>query len=262
MSVYYNEIDSFCCAWLQNLMDHNLIPFGEIDNRPIQDVNPNDLTSFDQCHFFAGIGGWAYALWLLDFPSDQKVWTGSCPCQPFSKAGLNKGTNDDRHLWPFWSELIRSVKPPVVFGEQVASKLGREWLTCVYDDLEEVGYQSVGADLCTPSVGGLHIRQRLYFANERMEYADIERLERWLSNQQSSSKWTSGQASLENQWSLFDTVHCDGYTRPIEPGVFPLANGVPARVERIRAFGNAIVPQLAAKFVLSFSQAVVDFWRQ
>lgn len=64
MSVYYNEIDAFCCKWLGELMKRGLIPAGEIDNRSIEDVKPEELKDFIQCHFFAGIGGWPYALRL------------------------------------------------------------------------------------------------------------------------------------------------------------------------------------------------------
>ena len=98
MAAYYTEIDPFCCAWLRELLLAGQIPEGEIDDRSIADVAPNNLAGFDQCHFFAGIGGWAYALRLADWPDDRSVWTGSCPCQPFSVAGKGEGTDDERHL--------------------------------------------------------------------------------------------------------------------------------------------------------------------
>ena len=52
------------------------------------------------------------------------VWTGSCPCQPFSSAGLRAGSDDPRHLWPAWFRLIRECRPDTVFGEQVP---GADW---------------------------------------------------------------------------------------------------------------------------------------
>jgi len=59
---YYNEIDPYCAAWLQNLMDAGHIAPGVIDTRSIEDVRPDELAGYTQCHFFAGLGGWAYAL--------------------------------------------------------------------------------------------------------------------------------------------------------------------------------------------------------
>jgi DNA (cytosine-5)-methyltransferase 1 len=80
MTAYYNELDPFAAAWLRNLIAAGLIPQGEVDERSIEDVTPNDLAGFRQCHFFAGIGGWPLALRLAGWPDERPVWTGSCPC--------------------------------------------------------------------------------------------------------------------------------------------------------------------------------------
>lgn len=160
---YYNENDPRAAAWLRELIKHNAIAEGVVDERSIEEVQPEDLHEFTQCHFFAGIGGWSYALRLAGIPDDEPVWTGSCPCQPFSVAGQQRGTADERHLWPVFFNLIRKCRPSKVFGEQVASKAGREWLTGVFADLENVAYATAGADLCAAGVGSPHIRQRLYW---------------------------------------------------------------------------------------------------
>lgn len=160
---YYNEFDPKAAAWLRELIVAGLIPAGDVDERSITDVKAADLRGYTQCHFFAGIGGWAYALRLAGWSDDRPVWTGSCPCQPFSCAGKGRGTDDERHLWPHFARLIGECKPPVVFGEQVASKAGRDWLTGVFADLERLGYQRAGADLCAAGVGAPHIRQRLFW---------------------------------------------------------------------------------------------------
>jgi DNA (cytosine-5)-methyltransferase 1 len=168
---YYNEIDPFCCEWLQNLMDAGKITAGKIDRRSIADVNPNDLLGYEQCHFFAGIGGWPLALRLAGWIGP--CWTGSCPCQPFSSAGKGLGENDPRHLWPEFRRIIEECRPPVVFGEQVESKDGRRWLSGVRVDLEALGYAVGAADLCAAGEVAPHRRQRLYWvADARRERSD------------------------------------------------------------------------------------------
>ena len=135
MATYYNEYEPYAAEWLRNLIKKGLIPNGEVDTRSIIDVSPDDLRGFTQCHFFAGIGGWAYAARLAGWPDDRPLWTGSAPCQPFSTAGQQKGTADERHLWPVFFGLIRACRPPVVMGEQVAAAVGKDWLDGVSTDL-------------------------------------------------------------------------------------------------------------------------------
>lgn len=168
MSAYYNECDPVAAEWLRALVSSGHIAPGDVDERSIVDVAPEDLKGYTQCHFFAGIGGWSYALRLAGWPDDRAVWTGSCPCQPFSHAGLRKGESDARHLWPEFFRLIAECRPPAVFGEQVASQGGRGWLAGVFADLEGVGYAVAGADLCAAGVGAPHIRQRLWWVGDAL----------------------------------------------------------------------------------------------
>ena len=163
MTAYYNEIDAFAAQWLRNLIDAGHIAAGDVDERSIVDVQASDLDGYTQCHFFAGIGVWSHALRNAGWSDDREVWTGSCPCQPFSAAGRKKGTNDDRHLWPEFFRLIQERSPSVVLGEQVASKAGLTWLDLVQTDLEGANYASAAFDLCAAGVGAPHIRQRLFW---------------------------------------------------------------------------------------------------
>ena len=121
---YYNDNDPFVAAWLDNLITDGRLPPGDVDRRSIKEVNPDDLTGYTQCHFFAGIGGWPYALAVAGWPDDRPVWTASIPCQPLSSAGLRRGHADERHLWPDVFNLIAELRPSVCFGEQSASDLG------------------------------------------------------------------------------------------------------------------------------------------
>ena len=165
---YYNEHNKHAAQWLRNLIKLGVIAPGEVDERSILDVAPDDLRGFAQCHFFAGIGVWSYALRLAGIGDGDRVWTGSCPCQPFSEAGAGAGFADERHLWPAWHWLIQECRPRRVYGEQVASVAGLGWLDLVQADLQGTGYTGVAVDFCAASVGAPHIRQRLYFVADAL----------------------------------------------------------------------------------------------
>jgi DNA (cytosine-5)-methyltransferase 1 len=161
--VYYNEKDPFAAEWLRNLIAANMIAPGDVDERSIEDVIPLELAKYTQCHFFAGIGVWSYAMRRVGWPDDHQCWSGSCPCQPFSQAGQGAGFTDERHLWPAFFHLIEQCRPNIVFGEQVASPGGLAWLDLVQSDLEGTDYAFGALDQCAAGFGAPHIRQRLYW---------------------------------------------------------------------------------------------------
>ena len=163
MAAYYNEIDPYAADWLRNLIKSGHIADGVVDERSISDVRPNELQEFTQCHFFAGIGIWSHALRSAGWDDERPVWTGSCPCQPFSQSGTRKGVLDERHLWPHWHHLIAECRPSTIFGEQVASKDGLGWLDLVQADMEGEDYAFGAFDMCSAGFGAPHIRQRLWF---------------------------------------------------------------------------------------------------
>jgi len=186
---YYNEFDPNAAAWIRQLIADKQIPYGHVDDRSITEVTPSDLAGYVQCHWFAGIAGWPLALKLAGWPDDRPVWTASLPCQPFSSAGKQAGTDDERHLWPVFQRLVSECRPPAIFGEQVASKIAREkWFPGVCLDLQAMGYPVTALDLCAPLagedgkgrlvrgdqetwepivIGAPHIRQRLYWVAYR-----------------------------------------------------------------------------------------------
>jgi DNA (cytosine-5)-methyltransferase 1 len=369
---YYNDNDPRSVAWLRELIKQNVIPLGDVDERSVTNVTGSDLKGYNQCHFFAGIGGWAEALRLAGWPTTQPVWTGSCPCQPFSCAGQRKGEKDKRHLWPEFFRLIRECRPVTVFGEQVERAIGMGWLDGIFTDLEGEGYTCGATVLGAHSVGAPHIRQRLYWVadaesklRERStstngresggftdrggfsgmadtEHDGYDRPGRYEAKSSSDGKGnrifigssselcsSGGVANSKSigrgifnaedirpadgeinaltdasdlqlrgvgdtlcQSSEFDTgklsskktrIGCagiidgdlligseyagtglgfwsnsvwlpcaDGKARRTEPGIFPLADGVPGRVGLLRGYGNAIVPQVAAEFIKAY----------
>ncbi len=304
MAAYYNENDGFAAARLRNLIAAGHIALGDVDERSIEAVQPEDLRGYVQCHFFAGIGVWSYALRAAGWSDDSPVWTGSCPCQSFSQSGKRGGFTDKRHLWPAWFRLIAVCRPDTIFGEQVASKDGLAWLDVVSADLEGAGYAVGAVDTCAAGFGAPHIRQRVYFvADAKFGAAERHGLEmgeaarrveaeahqrEWLrvdsgdgihagvlgdaeharyhpSQAEPPESGGDGQerrlphraGSTNDFWRDAEWLLCrDGKYRAVEPGTFPLVDGTPNRVGRLRGYGNALVAPQAEAFIRSYIEAV------
>lgn len=239
---YYNEIDPYAAEWLRNLIAAGLITAGDVDTRSIVDVRPSDLEGYERCHFFAGIGVWGLSLRLADWPPGRPVWTGSCPCQPFSAAGRRAGFGDARHLWPIWFDLIRQCRPSAVLGEQVAGPDGSIWLAAVRSDLEREDYAFGAADLPAAGGGAPHPRQRHFFmgrcgrsdADSGAGYGRHRDVQ--VGREQNASAALPALLSFRSE-------------RAAEPRPAALDHGPSARVGRCRAYGNAIDPRIAALFI-------------
>lgn len=177
-SAYYNEIDPFAAQWLRNLIAAGHIAPGEVDERSIEDVTPDDLRGFTQCHFFAGIGVWSHALRLAGWPDNKPIWTGSCPCQPFSATGKGSGFDDDRHLWPAFGWLIKQCRPQRIAGKQVAGGRADPWFDLVQNDVERMGYAFGLTPFPAAGVGSPNERERAYWvADANLQYESTARNE-------------------------------------------------------------------------------------
>lgn len=170
MAAYYNEFDPQAAAWLRELIAKGHIAPGLVDERSIEDVKPDDLKEFTQCHFFAGIGVWSYALRRAGWDDSRPVWTASCPCQPFSAAGAGAGFADPRHLYPSLGWLIAECKPSIVLGEQVAGKAVYPWIDLVHAHLESLGYAFGAVPFPSAGVGAPHIRDRLFWVADAEDH--------------------------------------------------------------------------------------------
>jgi DNA (cytosine-5)-methyltransferase 1 len=294
MSAYYNEIDPYAAQWLRNLIAAGHIASGDVDERSITEVHPDDLRGYTQCHFFAGIGGWSYALRLAGWADDRPVWTGSCPCQPFSAAGKQRGSEDERHLWPAFFRLIRECRPSSVFGEQVAGAAGLAWIDHVCADLEGAGYAAAAAALPACSVGAHHRRERLFWV-ANSERAEEKRQQQHgmevLSEQETEGSGCSGilgnsdNAGLARRWQDkngkngqqggrttiatgswgdLEWLPCtDGKARPTQPGLFPLAHGLQSCLVRCRDIEAAAIQEvLNAAIDPDPAEAMRLLWRR
>lgn len=334
---YYNEIDPYLCDWLRNLIAAGQIPRGDVDDRDIRSVCADDLRGYGQCHFFAGIGGFAYGCRLAGWPDDEPIWTGGFPCQPFSVAGRQRAQADDRHLWPELRRLIASARPSLFVGENVAGLIALG-LDGVLADLEADGYASraVGVPAC--AVNAPHLRQRVWIVGRRFADCRSERRQQVtrgalgdevanagrtaadhcqfgsggevsLANRDSersgearrlcgrATQWPAGggEGGLEHtarerrregraesavrqwvnptaaragglgdaddsgpqgrierwqragEWDAWQTSQTLAGRRVPESGIRLLADGISARIPKLRAAGNAIVPQVAAE---------------
>ena len=258
MAAYYNEIDPYAAARLRQLIRQGFIPPGEVDERSILDVAAGDLAQFNQCHFFAGIGGWSYAIRLAGCLDETPVWTGSCPCQPLSSAGRRQGPADERHLWPAFYRLIAECRPATIFGEQVASKDGREWLAGVRVDLEGLGYAIGAADLPAACVGLPHQRQRLFWGANlyRAGASGGGRSDR--TDQEATERATPKTIkSRDRRFSELVTMGVAQWS-PSYSEARNMVDGIPYGLDQLRALGNAIVPEIGAEFIAAFYDSLMD----
>jgi DNA (cytosine-5)-methyltransferase 1 len=248
VAAYYNEWDRKTAAWLRELIKQKLIADGEVDERSITEVSADDVRGFDQAHFFAGIGGWSYSLRLAGIPDDYPVWTASLPCQPFSAAGKKLGKSDERHLLPYYLELVRQCRPKLQIGEQVEGAIRHGWLDDLQTTMEAEGYAVGAAVLGAHSVGAPHIRQRLYWG-ARTNKVGME----FSEGKQMGIPRQSRERREASDWGITNWIECrDNKRRPIKSEIQRLAHGIPSRVVRLRGYGNAIVPPLAAEFIRAY----------
>jgi DNA (cytosine-5)-methyltransferase 1 len=162
--------------------------------------------------------------------------SGGFPCQPFSSAGLKRGTADDRFLWPEMFRLVSELRPDWVLAENVAGFVGMALEGCAAD-LEGVGYTVRAFMVPACAVGAPHRRDRIFVVAhaEQGRRAQLRHL---------------GRARRVPQLPAWDA---EGKGVP-EPGLRGVADGVPGRVDRLNALGNAVMPQQAYPFL----QAIAD----
>lgn len=173
--------------------------------------------------------------------------TGGFPCQPFSIAGKRRAENDPRHLWPEMLRVISQSRPTWVLGENVPH-IANLVLGEVCSDLEAEGYEVQPLDIPACAVGAGHLRQRTWIL---AHLAD--------RGQKADSAETPIQAGQDNTRPEPAGELSGGLGRldwrPAMPAVVRDVDGIPNRIHRIHALGNAIVPQVAARILRAMMTA-------
>lgn len=193
------------------------------------------------------------------------VLSGGFPCQPFSVAGKKKGKEDDRYLWPEMLRVITELRPRCVVGENVPGII-KIAAGQVVKDLERAGYHVVVFNFEAAAVGAWHRRSRVFFTGlADVADADGSGLQgRKQSETPDAAEDTGEQPSRGPAGECSEAVYdamcsgcagdarwgksqelADGRCWAAEPDVGRVAHGIPARVDRLKCLGNAVVPQQA-----------------
>jgi len=168
------------------------------------------------------------------------ILTGGFPCQPFSVAGKQRGEEDDRYLWPEMLRVISEARPAWVLAENVAGIIHLA-LDKVLADLESEGYETETFIIPACAVNAPHRRDRVWI----IAYCDQQGLQRCREPEECRRKCFIGSEAWEKSWLEVATKLCrvdDGL--PAKLDGFELSRSAHRR-KRLRALGNAIVPQIA-----------------
>lgn len=200
------------------------------------------------------------------------IITAGYPCQPFSFAGQRKGSEDDRHLWPYLREIITQRRPTWAVFENVYGHISLG-LDEVLSDLENEKYATRPFVVPACGVDAPHRRNRVWIIARNvgrsrcggLQRDDGGRTRAEPTDRRETMADTSGQrpqrcgeTRILRQYDIQTPPERSGKTFPelwpTEPSVGRVAHGVPNRVDRIKGLGNAIVPQVATAIARTITQ--------
>jgi DNA (cytosine-5)-methyltransferase 1 len=244
MEIRWNcEIDQYCCRILQKW-------WPDVPN--LGDVTAVDWSTVERVDLICG----------------------GYPCQPFSYAGKRGGADDPRHLWPHFASALRHLRPRFAILENVPGHLSLGFGR-VLGDLAELGFDAEWDCIPAAAVGAPHLRYRVFVvayasgARRREDAGGASGHEgQNARGPEADDHVADGDGEGGRAWDVAaadgavgDTVSPSSDPHPppsgsrcaagepgwwdVEPDVGRVADGVPSRVDRLRALGNAVVPQVA-----------------
>ena len=213
---------------------------------------------------------------------DCDILTAGYPCQPFSLTGKRKGTEDDRHIWPYIRKIVAHKRPSWVVFENVYGHISLG-LDEVLSDLEHEGYTSRTFVVPAASVDAPHKRNRVWIVGRSRDVADTDSLDRGSvqeprQRQQESAEFGQSTGNSSSHVANAKSKRLEGWNirgndgssqsrlgqgswsiKDIwltEPNVGRVAHGIPRRVDRLKGLGNAIVPQIAMQIGLTIKKQI------
>lgn len=193
----------------------------------------------------------------IDYEGEVNLISAGYPCQPFSYAGQRRGEKDHRHLWPYIIEKIRYYKPAWFVGENVAGHISLG-LDEVLTDLENENYETTVFNIPACAVYAPHQRKRIWIIahakgkqNCRLQQQqlptdtftgidtnpDSKRLERFFRR-------TQKKLQLLEVFSTFEKFQGGNQNKLPQSTIRRGDDGFSDRVDRLKALGNAVVPQI------------------
>lgn len=203
----------------------------------------------------------------IDFTSIQRVdiLTGGFPCQPWSKAGKQKGVEDERWLWPLFKEAIRILRPKYALIENVPGLAQGGGLHYVLADLAALGYDAEWYVIPASAVGAPHKRERIFIISyiNRERFLDGQTEEQSVERESSQHETKPGTTTTDSSCSGLErerkTIAVTNTTLAgwwaTEPNLVRMVHGLPNRAHRIKCLGNAVVPQVAQAVAKAIKEA-------
>jgi len=172
---------------------------------------------------------------------DCDIITAGYPCQSFSVAGQRRGTEDDRHIWPFIFTIIQGKRPTWCVFENVYGHVTLG-LDEVLSDLERESYATRPFIVPACATDAPHRRDRLWIICSDVADTQSKRVQRHGAGGQQKP-----QSYAREKVFMCSSERPRATTWDVEPPVGRVAHGIPRRVDRLRGLGNAIVPQIAMR---------------
>lgn len=165
------------------------------------------------------------------------IVAGGFPCQPFSIAGKQQGINDNRYLWPEMCRIINELRPAWVIGENVENAV-RIVLDDIIDSLEAINYKAETFIISADCTGAYFRGKRTFIVATPYDRRAIMRRNIQF---QTDAEVNGGGSNYGRRTPEFNA----GKRRPLKSRPYGVVDGIPDRMDRIKALGNATRPQQA-----------------